>query len=551
MLNEQLLEYINEQFAAGLSKDDISKNLISTGWTVSDINEAFAAATTPVKPSISVDAIPNQTDAESLISVSNLFSASWNLCKTHLATLLAISFVPYILIGASLFFQTMGNHLVDNLFSFLGTLSIYVFCTALVHAIAKRGSFMESYRIGFSLFFPFLWIGILTFFIFLGGAVMLVIPGILMIVWFSLILYTVTLEGKRGLNAFIQSREYVRGYWLALFGRYLLLFIIEGIIFTFVIFPTNLLFGKTIAIVSYLVSGWLTTPFLFAYSYNIYQSLTKLKPSLAASSPTRGRSFFIACAAIGFLFIVAVIVLVSVLVINLKKAQLSSITAYNQTIIARESIIQSGGVNVFSVAKKPVDAALWTVRFEVPEGVRVGLQAIDLDGKTAVGPPIDFNKDIVLGTGSYAEYPNGIMLVMEAYNDTNSDQVVNITSKTFDSSGAVLSQSTLPITIKFNVDNPVYSLLNKVRPQSSEYEYVHAQGGFTDFCTSPDSASVGGILDILTQLRKLSGTVVCKDSQKAWAISVQTKSDPSKYFCVDGSETVVTRGAAITTTSCK
>lgn len=43
MPNPQLLEYIRGQRALGVEKDQISKTLITTGWQVSDINDAFSA----------------------------------------------------------------------------------------------------------------------------------------------------------------------------------------------------------------------------------------------------------------------------------------------------------------------------------------------------------------------------------------------------------------------------------------------------------------------------------------------------------------------------
>ncbi len=187
----------------------------------------------------------------------------------------------------------------------------------------------------------------------------------------------------------------------------------------------------------------------------------------------------------------------------------------------------------------------------VPEGVSAGIGAVTPDAKTAVGEAVGHNKDVALGEGPYSAYPELIIFVMNATNATTTDQIVTIVSKTFDSSGTLLNQSSLPIAVQWNTDTAIFYLLDSVRPQSAQYEYVHQQGGFTDFCTSPDPASEGGILSMVNELKKLSGSVVCKDSQTTWAISAQLKSDPSKYLCVDGPETVVTRGSAITTTSCK
>ena len=41
MINQQLLDYVRQQLAAGVSKEEISKSLIAAGWQASDVNEAL------------------------------------------------------------------------------------------------------------------------------------------------------------------------------------------------------------------------------------------------------------------------------------------------------------------------------------------------------------------------------------------------------------------------------------------------------------------------------------------------------------------------------
>jgi len=43
MVNQQLLDYIKQQLAAGTGKDAIQQALVGQGWSASDIAEAFAA----------------------------------------------------------------------------------------------------------------------------------------------------------------------------------------------------------------------------------------------------------------------------------------------------------------------------------------------------------------------------------------------------------------------------------------------------------------------------------------------------------------------------
>lgn len=50
IVNPQLLEYVRQQSSAGVSKEEISKLLIASGWQVLDINKAFAATINPLMP---------------------------------------------------------------------------------------------------------------------------------------------------------------------------------------------------------------------------------------------------------------------------------------------------------------------------------------------------------------------------------------------------------------------------------------------------------------------------------------------------------------------
>lgn len=54
MINQQLLEYISQQLSAGVSKEEISKALVSSGWQIGDINEAFTVISSPATQSVAV-----------------------------------------------------------------------------------------------------------------------------------------------------------------------------------------------------------------------------------------------------------------------------------------------------------------------------------------------------------------------------------------------------------------------------------------------------------------------------------------------------------------
>lgn len=92
-----------------------------------------------------------------------------------------------------------------------------------IDQLDKGNSFSldELYKSSFKLFFPFLWVTILTSLVFSGAFLLLIIPGIALSLYlFSTIFYNI-IDGKRGLNALFTSFYYARGNWWRIFVRLL------------------------------------------------------------------------------------------------------------------------------------------------------------------------------------------------------------------------------------------------------------------------------------------------------------------------------------------
>ncbi len=53
MVDPQLMDYVRQQVAAGVPREEISKTLIATGWKEGDVQEAFANVSTYTQPQVS------------------------------------------------------------------------------------------------------------------------------------------------------------------------------------------------------------------------------------------------------------------------------------------------------------------------------------------------------------------------------------------------------------------------------------------------------------------------------------------------------------------
>jgi len=81
----------------------------------------------------------------------------------------------------------------------------------------------DEARSAWSLFFPFLWIGILSGLASIGGFLLFVLPGIWLVVVFRFAYYFLFLEDRRGTQALAASAALVKGHWWKLFFRMLIM----------------------------------------------------------------------------------------------------------------------------------------------------------------------------------------------------------------------------------------------------------------------------------------------------------------------------------------
>jgi len=64
------------------------------------------------------------------------------------------------------------------------------------------------------MFGPYLWVFFLLNIIIAGGFFLFIIPGVLFSVWFSLALFVLIFEERRGFNALFRSKHLVSGkFW--------------------------------------------------------------------------------------------------------------------------------------------------------------------------------------------------------------------------------------------------------------------------------------------------------------------------------------------------
>ena len=181
--------------------------------------------------SLSASSEPQETtQTKELLGIGELLKISWSVIKNNIATLLGI--VALYLVVAT------GIEYFSVIFQFFALpVTIIISLTtgiALIFAInnileGNPVDIKESYKTGFKKFFPYLWTIILVGLAAFGGLLLLIIPGIIFVVWFSLAGYVRIIEGTGSTAALKRSKQLVKGNWWYVLSASLVCGIVYGI----------------------------------------------------------------------------------------------------------------------------------------------------------------------------------------------------------------------------------------------------------------------------------------------------------------------------------
>jgi len=220
-----------------------------------------------------------------LPSPIELVKKSWEFYKEHFTLLVGTFLLPAVLTALFSFFSEDTYSAGASFFIFPGALLLIVVqmiaMVALLHVVVSEGkgiTIQDAYKKGLESFFSYLWIAVLSGIIMAVGFLLFIVPGIIFAVWFSFSFFVFVAEDKRGWSALKQSREYVKGAWFAIAGRFLFLVLVSfgslfalGAIMLFLsLIPGLGLIFRDIAAATFTL---LFTPFSVVYMYFMYRAL--------------------------------------------------------------------------------------------------------------------------------------------------------------------------------------------------------------------------------------------------------------------------------------
>jgi hypothetical protein len=225
----------------------------------------------------------------SLKSPGTLLKESYSLYREHFALLVSIAIVPALVSVVALLLGESAPMVLSSegstplgitlgLASFLLSVCTTIALTLTIAHRAEISTFSRAYQYALPFYVPYLIVTIISGLAVVLGLFAFVIPGVIIGVWLCFTQFTTILEGKKGLEALVASKELVRGLWFDVFMRLLILcfvFLLVLIAITIIIdtvVTDDMFFG----VVTDFISSALT-PIAVIYVYTMYKDVQHLK----------------------------------------------------------------------------------------------------------------------------------------------------------------------------------------------------------------------------------------------------------------------------------
>jgi hypothetical protein len=166
-----------------------------------------------------------------------IIGEAWRLYREHWRHFLPIALIVYLILGlVTLVLALLLGFVGAVIGSLLGIVGVFWLQGALTEAVAdvRDGRADLSLTDTFRRVQPRLWsivgAGILAGLGIVLGLILLIVPGLVLLTWWSLIVPAIVLEGKPAMDSFGRSRELVRGNGWNVFAVIILtLLIVIGI----------------------------------------------------------------------------------------------------------------------------------------------------------------------------------------------------------------------------------------------------------------------------------------------------------------------------------
>lgn len=209
------------------------------------------------------------------LALGPVWRAAWSVWKKHALRLAAIGAVMYVLdlaLRSAGFATDAPEGFIEIMLTVVMVIIMLIGYLAMLFIIKDGRETVSAIREGFYKTAPYLLLSIMTGLIVGGSFILLIVPGIIVMVYLSMVSYVFIWEGRHGVAAMETSWWRVRGSWWQTFGHLvialLIIFIIPTLCELFFGGPTPVKVEIVGAIIEILL-----LPFFFVYLSVVYQAL--------------------------------------------------------------------------------------------------------------------------------------------------------------------------------------------------------------------------------------------------------------------------------------
>lgn len=273
-------------------------------------NPPFSMSPPPLPPPVSkpVSAPRPQPGrslfSKELLSVGDLFAATWELYKQRWLLLIGIFVATGIacVVPPMLIAVIMGSFAKG---SFGGTVAlIMAFGIALIitfaivcwgmaaavsAAVDEKLGFNDAFTRAKGCWVSLAWVSTLYSFIVGGASLLFLIPGMLTGIWFFACAYLVVAEDSRGMDALLKSKALVDGRFWSVTGRLLLVWLV----------------GMVLGLIPLIgpIFSLLVAPFSMLYAVVLYRNLSETAGTLSYSATDGTKAAWLLLGLVGYLLV--------------------------------------------------------------------------------------------------------------------------------------------------------------------------------------------------------------------------------------------------------
>lgn len=245
-MSPELIAAVKERIEKGYTKDAISSEFRSAGYSESVIDEVLK---TVQLGDLSSTEYPAKDLSANLPRASVLFKNSFDFIKNRPDLCLVLTTPLLILVTLGYF---LSNYLPATYLGLLSVIALVLYVMMLgasLYIISERQSRTISLGEAFlwvkKNIWGLVWVYVLAASATYGGFLLFIIPGIIVSFFVYLSQYVYVKEGVHGLDALLRSRDLIRGNWWLVVGR----LVKVGLMFLGVFLILGLLAGLFISII--------------------------------------------------------------------------------------------------------------------------------------------------------------------------------------------------------------------------------------------------------------------------------------------------------------